>query len=61
MRNAVKKLRRMLAGGDADSAQQLLPTTLAIVDHTAKLGAIHDKAAARTKSSLTRALNRLGA
>ena len=61
MRNAVKRLRRVLEGGDADSAQQLLPATLAIVDHTAKLGAIPDKAAARTKSRLARALHKLGA
>ena len=61
MRNTVKKLRRALEAGDAESAQRLLPATLAILDHTAKLGAIPDKAAARTKSRLTRALNKLGA
>ena len=61
MRNAVKKLRRVLEAGDTESAQRLLPATLAVVDHTAKLGAIHDKAAARTKSRLARALNKLGA
>ncbi len=61
MRNAVKKLRRVLEAGDAESAQRLLPATLAVVDHTAKLGAIHDKAAARTKSRLALALNKLGA
>ncbi len=61
MRSAVKKLRQALETGDAESAQKLLPATLAVLDHTAKLGAIHDKAAARTKSRLARALNRLSA
>ncbi len=61
MRNAIKKLRRALETGDAESGQRLLPATLAIVDHTARLGAIHGKAAARTKSRLARALNKLGA
>jgi small subunit ribosomal protein S20 len=60
MRTAVKSLRRALEAGDADTARGLLPTTLALVDRTAKLGAIHDNAAARTKSRLTRAVSRLG-
>ena len=55
------KLRQALETGDAASAQKLLPTTLGAVDHAAKLGAIHVKAASRTKSRLTRALNKLGA
>ena len=61
MRNAIKKLRRVFEAGDAESAQQLLPATLAVVDHTAKLGALHEKSASRTKSRLARAVNRLGA
>ncbi len=61
MRNAIKKLRQVLEAGDAESGQRLLPATLAIIDHTAKHGAMHDKAAARTKSRLARALNKLGA
>jgi len=60
MRTAVKNLRRAVEAGDAEAARGLLPTTLAAVDRTAKLGAIHDNAAARTKSRLTRALNKLG-
>jgi small subunit ribosomal protein S20 len=61
MRTAVKRLRRAVAAGDADSARDLLPATLALVDRTSKLGAIHDNAAARTKSRLTRACNKLNA
>ncbi len=61
MRGMIKKLRQVLEAGDAESAQRLLPATLSVVDHTAKLGAIPDKAASRTKSRLARAFNRLGA
>jgi small subunit ribosomal protein S20 len=61
MRTAVKQLRQAVAAGDAGVAQGLLTATLALVDRTAKLGAIHDKAAARTKSRLTRATNNLSA
>jgi small subunit ribosomal protein S20 len=61
MRTAVKALRRAVDAGDAGVAQGLLTTTLALVDRTAKLGAIHDKAAARTKSRLARATNNLSA
>lgn len=59
MRTAVKNLRRAVEAGDADAARGLLPATLALVDRTAKLGGIHDSAAARTKSRLTRACNKL--
>jgi len=61
MRTAVKTLRQAVDAGDAGTAQGLLTATLALVDRTAKLGAIHDKAAARTKSRLTRAINNLSA
>ena len=46
--------------GDVEKAKTLLPGTLALVDRTAKLDAIHASAADRTKSRLTRAFNRLG-
>ena len=61
MRTAVKKLRAAIAAGDAETARGLLPATLALVDHTTKLGGIHDNAGARTKSRLTRAVNRVSA
>jgi small subunit ribosomal protein S20 len=59
MRTAVKKFRLAVAGGDADLARSLLPVTLSLLDHTAKLNAMHDYAASRTKSRLTRAFNRM--
>ena len=61
MRTAVKHFRSAVAAGDLDTARQLLNPTLSLVDRTAKLGGIHDNAAARTKSRLTRALARAGA
>ena len=59
MRNAIKKLRSAVAEGNGDEARQLLSSTLAIVDTTAQKGVIHNNAAARTKSRLTRAVNAL--
>jgi small subunit ribosomal protein S20 len=59
MRSAVKRLRQLILS-DAVAARSALPTTLGLIDHTAKLGAIHDNAAARTKSRLTRAVNNAG-
>ena len=61
LRTAVKKFRAALEAGDTETAGGLLPSTLALLDRTAKLGGIHDSAAARTKSRLTRALNRASA
>jgi small subunit ribosomal protein S20 len=60
MRTAVKSLRSAVETGDADAARGLLASTLALVDRTVRHGAIHDNAAARTKSRLTRAVAKLG-
>ncbi len=57
MRTAVKKLRSALEAGDSAKAETLLVPTLSLVDHSAKLGAIHRNAADRTKSRLTRAVS----
>lgn len=61
MRTAVKSLRRALAAGDVETSRGLLPSTMAIVDRTAKLGAIHGNAASRTKARLSRAVSKLSA
>jgi small subunit ribosomal protein S20 len=61
LRSQVKRIRKALSDGDAEAARGLLPATLSLIDHTVKLGALHDNAAARTKSRLTRAVNKLGA
>ncbi len=60
MRSTVKALRAAIDAGDAETSKSLLPAALSLVDHTAKLGGIHDNAADRTKSRLTRAVNKLG-
>ena len=59
MRTAIKRLREACAAGDGKTAQSLLTATLSLVDRTAKHGAIHDNAAARTKSRLTRAVAKI--
>lgn len=60
LRTAVKKLRTAIEAGDGDQARSLLPSTLTLIDVTAQKGVIHDNAAARYKSRLTRAVSALG-
>ena len=55
MRTAVKSFRKLVES-DPTAAASALPATCAMIDRTVTLGAIHDNAAARTKSRLTRAL-----
>jgi small subunit ribosomal protein S20 len=61
VKSQVKKLRAVMASGDAAAAAKLLPETVAQIDKAAKKGAVHDNAAARYKSRLTRQINALGA
>ena len=61
MRTAIKKFRAMIAAGDASGAQSSLSGMLGMIDRSSKLGAIHANAAARTKSRLTKAVNKLSA
>ena len=58
MRAAVKRFRQLIVGGELDAARTALPATLGLIDHSAKLGALPDNRAARTKSRLARALNK---
>ncbi len=58
---AVKKFRHAVSEGDLETAKGLLPDTLSLLDRSAKLGIIHDNGAARRKSRLTKALNKLAA
>jgi len=58
LRTRLKSFRKAIETGEVEAARGMLGSTLALVDHSAKLGVIHDNAAARTKSRLTRALNR---
>lgn len=61
MRTAVKKLRTAVDSGDAAAARSLLAPALSLVDRTAKHGVIHRNAADRTKSRLTRAVQKVEA
>ncbi len=61
LRNAMREYRGALAAGDLEQARSLLPPMLSLIDRTAKFNAMHTNTADRTKSRLTRALNRLAA
>ena len=61
LKTHVKKLRAALAGGDAEAAKKLLPETVGEIDKAAKKGVIHDNAASRYKSRLSRKVNALAA
>ncbi len=57
LRTSVKELRSA-ADSDVTKARELLPSTLSLIDVTARKGVIHTNAAARRKSRLTRLVNR---
>jgi len=59
LKSQVKKLRAAIATGDAEAAKKLLPQTVGEIDKAAKKGVVHDNAAARHKSRLTRKVNAL--
>ncbi len=59
VRGQIKKLRDALAKGDGETAKKLLPETVGAIDKAAKKGVIHDNAAARYKSRLTRKVSAL--
>jgi small subunit ribosomal protein S20 len=59
LKTQVKKLRAAISGGDAKAAESLLPATVGQIDKAAKKGVIHDNAAARYKSRLTRKVRTL--
>jgi small subunit ribosomal protein S20 len=61
LKTQLKKLRSVIAEGNADAASKLLPVTEAEIDKAAKKGVVHDNAAARYKSRLARKVTALGA
>jgi small subunit ribosomal protein S20 len=61
LKTQVKKLRAAIAEGDAKAAKSLLSGTVGQIDKAAKKGVIHDNAAARYKSRLTRKVSSLAA
>lgn len=61
LKTQLKKLRSVVAEGNAEAASKLLPATEAEIDKAAKKGVVHDNAAARYKSRLARKVTALGA
>ena len=61
LKTQVKKLRAVIAKGEAAAAQEALSATVGAIDRAAKKGVIHDNAAARYKSRLSRRVNALKA
>ena len=61
LKTQVKKLRSAISEGDAKAAESLLSPTVGQIDKAAKKGVIHDNAAARYKSRLTRKVRALAA
>lgn len=59
LKTQVKKLRAVIATGDAEEAKKVLGETVSEIDKAAKKGVVHDNAAARYKSRLTRHINAL--
>ena len=57
LKTQIKKLRTLVASGDAKAAQELLSGTVARIDKAVKIGVIHDNAGARYKSRLTHQVN----
>ena len=59
MRNQVKAIRAAIEAGDAEKAQELLPTVTRTLHRTAQKGIIHRKNADRRISRIARAVNAL--
>ena len=61
MRSSIKKLRALVESGDAEAARAALPSTLGLIERTARKGVIHRNTAARYKSRLTKLVRALAA
>ena len=61
LKTQVKKLRAAIAKGDSGEAKQVLRETVSEIDKAAKKGIVHDNAASRYKSRLTRHVNAMAA
>jgi small subunit ribosomal protein S20 len=59
LRNQVKELRALIAGGDHAKASEALPGTVSVLHKMAKKGVIHRSNAARRVSRLANAVNKL--
>jgi small subunit ribosomal protein S20 len=59
LRTQIKRLRTVIAAGDAQGARALLPKTISLLDKAVQDGVLHQNAAARHKSRLTLHVNEL--
>jgi len=58
-RSAVKKTRELIASGKKEKAQESMINTMKQLDKAAKKNVIHRNTAARNKSRLAKAINKL--
>jgi len=61
VRSAIKRMRAVLAAGDAAAAQKLLAPTMSAIDRGIQVGALRENTGNRYKSRLTLAYNALRA
>ena len=61
LKTNIKSLRSAIAKGDASAVKGALAETISEIDKAAKKGVIHDNAAARYKSRLSRRVNAVAA
>jgi len=61
LKTQIKRLRGAIAKGDASTIKGALDETVGEIDKAARKGVIHDNAAARYKSRLSRRVNALAA
>ena len=61
LKTKIKSLRSAIAKGDAGAVKGALAETISEIDKAAKKGVIHDNAAARYKSRLSRRVNAVAA
>jgi len=59
VRTAIKRMRAVLAAGDAAAAQKLLAPTMSAIDRGIQLGVLRENTGNRYKSRLTLAYNAL--
>lgn len=61
LRSAIKKLRAVIASGQAQEAQTVLSQTVSVIDKSVQKGVLHKNTAARHKARLTSHVNELSA
>jgi small subunit ribosomal protein S20 len=61
LRTELKRLRAVIAQGNATEAKALLPQTVSLIYKSIQKGVLHENAAARYKSRLTASVNKLSA